>query len=93
MSRDNVRLAFLIAALNDIKIIACNVGNAHLNAPCQEEVWVVAGPKFGSLQGTVVKVVRALYGLTSNGAVWQEMFNRMVLEMGFFSTVADPDVC
>ena len=32
VSHDSVRLAFLIAALNNIEIIACDVGNAHLNA-------------------------------------------------------------
>ena len=92
VSRDSVRLAFLIAALNDIEIIACDVGNAYLNAPCREKVWFVAGPEFGSRQGTVVKVVRALYGLKSSGAAWREMFNGTVLEMGFVPTVADPDV-
>ena len=92
VSRDSVRLAFLIATLNDIEIIACDVGNAYLNAPCREKVWFVAGPEFGSRQGTVVKVVRALYGLKSSGAAWREMFNGTVLEMGFVPTVADPDV-
>jgi hypothetical protein len=92
VSRDSVRLAFLIAALNDIEIIACDVGNAYLNAPCREKVWFVAGPEFGSRQGTIVKVVRALYGLKSSGAAWREMFNSTVLGMGFVPTIADPDV-
>jgi hypothetical protein len=50
------------------------------------------GPEFGSRQGTVVKVVRALYGLKSSDAAWRDMFNSTVLEMGFVSTIADPDV-
>ena len=87
-----MRLAFLIAALNDIEIIACDVGNACLNTPCREKVWFVAGPELGSRQGTVVKVVRALYGLKSSGAAWREMFNSTVLEIGFVPTIADPDV-
>ena len=33
VSRDSIRLAFLIAALNDLDIIACDVGNAYLNVP------------------------------------------------------------
>jgi hypothetical protein len=61
VSHDSVRLAFLLAALNDLDILACDIGNAYLNAPCRERVWLVAGPEFGSRQGTVVKVVRALY--------------------------------
>ena len=66
--------------------------NAYLNAPCREKVWFVAGPEFGSRQGSVVTVVRALYGLKSSGAAWREMFNMTVLEMGFTPTIADPDV-
>ncbi|KAI2489323.1 Reverse transcriptase (RNA-dependent DNA polymerase) [Fragilaria crotonensis] len=92
VSRDSVRLAFLIAALNDLDITACDVGNAYLNAPCREKIWFVAGPEFGSRQGTVIKVVRALYGLKSSGAAWRSMFNSTILEMGFVPTVADPDV-
>ncbi|KAI2502057.1 Reverse transcriptase (RNA-dependent DNA polymerase) [Fragilaria crotonensis] len=57
VSRDSVRIAFLVAALNDLDIIACDVGNAYLNAPCREKIWFVAGPEFGSRQGTVIKIV------------------------------------
>jgi hypothetical protein len=92
VSRDSVRLAFLLAALNDLDIVACDVGNAYLNAPCREKIWFVAGPEFGSRQGTVIKIVRALYGLKSSGAAWRAMFNTSIIEMGFIPTVADPDV-
>jgi hypothetical protein len=92
VSRDSVRIAFLLAALNHIEIVACNVGNTYLNAPCREKIWFVAGPEFGSKQGTVIKIVRALYGLKSSGAAWRAMFNTSIIEMGFTPTVADPDV-
>jgi hypothetical protein len=32
-SRDSVRLAFLLAGLNDLSILSANIGNAFLNAP------------------------------------------------------------
>jgi hypothetical protein len=44
VSRDSVRLAFLIAALNSLDLQACDVGNAYLNAECREKIWFVAGP-------------------------------------------------
>ena len=65
VSRNSVRLAFLLAALNGLDIVACDIGNAYLNAPCREKIWFVAGPEFGSRQGTAIRVVRALYGLKS----------------------------
>jgi hypothetical protein len=84
VSRDSVRLvAFLLAALNRLEIMACDIGNAYLNAPCQEKIWFVAGPEFGSRQGTVIKVVRALYGLKTSGASWRAMFNNTIQDMGF----------
>ena len=63
VSRDSVRIAFMLAALNHLDIWACDIGNAYLNAPCREKVWFVAGPEFGLRQGTVIRIVRALYGL------------------------------
>jgi hypothetical protein len=87
-----VRIPFLLAPLNDFDIIACDVGSAYLNAPCREKIWFVAGLEFGSWQGTVVKVVRALYGLKSCCVSWRAMFITSILEMGFVPTIADPDV-
>ena len=72
--------------------MACDIGNAYLNAPCREKVWFVAGPEFGSRQGTVIKVVRALYGLKSSGASMRAMFNDSIQNMGFKPSIADPDV-
>jgi hypothetical protein len=34
VSCDSVWLAFLIAAMNDIDIMSCDLKNAHLNVPC-----------------------------------------------------------
>ena len=34
VSRESVRLAFLIAALNNLDINSCDIGSAYLNAPC-----------------------------------------------------------
>ena len=35
LSREYVQLAFLIAALNDLDVMACDIVNAYLNAPCK----------------------------------------------------------
>jgi Reverse transcriptase (RNA-dependent DNA polymerase) len=93
ISHNSVWIAFLITALNDLKIVACDVGNAYLNDPCHKKIWFVAGPEFGSHQGMMIKVVRALYGLKSSGAAWHAMFNCWsILEMGFEQMIADLDV-
>ena len=70
VSRESVRIAFLIAALNDLDILAADIGNAYLNAATKERVWTTAGKEFGSREGEMVVIVCALYGLKSSGAAW-----------------------
>jgi hypothetical protein len=92
VSRDSVRIAFLLAALNDVDVFSCDISNAYLNAPCREKIWFVAGPEFGSRQGQVVKIVRALYGLKSSGASWRSVLKQAIVEdLQFEPTIADPD--
>jgi hypothetical protein len=70
VSRDSVRMIFLLAALNDLDILAADIGNAYLNASTREKVYAIAGKEFGSRAGEPVIIVRALYGLKSSGAAW-----------------------
>ncbi|GFH48968.1 hypothetical protein CTEN210_05444 [Chaetoceros tenuissimus] len=65
---------FLIAALNDLDIKMCDIGNAYLNAETRERVYFIAGPEWGSRAGMPVTIVRALYGLKSSGAEWKKSF-------------------
>ena len=55
--RDSVRIAFLVAALNDLDVMVADIGNTYLNTPCQEKVYMVAGPEFGDEEGTIFLVV------------------------------------
>jgi len=92
VSRDSVRLAFLIAALNDLNIVCADVGNAYLNAPCKEKIWTVAGIEFGSEAGSTMIIVRALYGLKTSGASWAAMLAESLSAMGYQPTEADRNV-
>jgi hypothetical protein len=72
VTRDSVRIMFLIAALNDLDILGADVQNAYINAITSEKVYFIAGPEFGSSQGRPCIIVRALYGLKSSGARWRD---------------------
>jgi hypothetical protein len=39
VSRDSVRIALAIAALNDLDVFACDIQNAFLTAPCRERLY------------------------------------------------------
>ncbi len=92
VSRESVRIMFLIAALNDLDIMAGDIGNAYLNAKTQEKVFIITGPEFGEDAGKVALIVRALYGLKSSGAAWHAHFAEHLTDMGFTPCKSDPDV-
>ena len=48
VSRDSVRIMFLVATLNDLNIKMCDIGNVYLNAETRERVWFRAGSEWGS---------------------------------------------
>ena len=93
VSRDSVRLAFLIAGLNDLDVLAGDVTNAYLNAPCREnKICLEGGVETGHDRGKVLIVTRALYGLKSSGAAWRADLAATLRDLKFTSTQADPDV-
>ena len=92
VSRDSVHIILLIAALNDLKIMACNIQNSYLIVDCWEKIWTYAGPEFGSERGQLMIIKKALYRLKSNGAVFWAHLADMLYGIGFISNKADPDV-
>jgi len=92
VTQESIRIAFLIAALNDLEILSADIGNAYLQAPAREKVHT-AGPEFGpSRQGQTVIIVWAMYGLKSSGAAWHVQLSETLYNMDFKPSVADPDV-
>ena len=87
-------IAFLVATLNDLDVFPCNIGNAYLNAPCQEQIWFQAGIECGqSTKGRVMKFVQALYGLKSSGISWMKMFTDFIASSPEFkSSQVNPDM-
>ena len=63
-----------------------------MTAPCREKVWTRGGPEFGSLEGEIFIVVKALYGLKSSGAAFRAHLAEQLDNIGFRSSIADPDV-
>ena len=44
VSRESVRIALMLAVLNDVDILATDIQYVYLNAPAAEKVWCVCGP-------------------------------------------------
>ena len=92
VSRDSVRLDFMLAALNGLDVMACDIGNACLNAPCQEKVWFLGGSEAGEDKGKVLVITRSQYRLKSSGSSWRATLVITLRDMGVKDTKADPDV-
>jgi hypothetical protein len=82
----------MITALNGLEVLGPDVQSAFLTAPCKEKVWLVVGAEFGGERGKNLLIVRALYGLKSASAFFRAHMAKKLEEMGFKSSVADPDV-
>jgi len=92
VTRESVRIAFTLAALNRLEVKSADVSNAYLNAPAREKVSIVAGPEFGSDQGSVMQVVRTWYGLKSSGAAWHAMLSQSMMDLNYQRCKADYDI-
>ena len=93
-SRDSLRLMFLIAAMNDLKLLSADIGNAYLNAKFRERVHVRCGPElFGQEHaGKLVFIVRALNGLKTSGASWGQHLSNEINNLGVTNTKGDSDI-
>ena len=92
VSRETVRIALMLAALNDLQVKAGDVLNAYITAPVKEKVWTILGPEFGNDSGKSAIIVRALYGLKSAGAAFRAHLASFMRQMGYTSCKADPDL-
>ena len=92
MTREIVRLAFIIAGMNNLDICACNIDNEYLNAPCWEKLCTKSGSEFGSKRGYVLLAVIALYVPKLSGAGWIAKLTKTHNSMGYRYTEYEPEV-
>ena len=59
VSRDTVRIGFLVAALNNLDVLAGDIQNAFLSAPTKEKIFFYAGDEWKADKDKVVLAVHA----------------------------------
>ena len=92
INMETVRMAFILAELNGLIIVAGDVGNAYLNARSKENCFIQAGPEFGpDLEGLWLLIIKALYGLKSSAARFHEHLSVALRKLGFRPSKVDPD--
>jgi len=58
----------------------------------REKVYIIAGPEFHELEGHVLVICKALYGLCTSVLHWHEHFADCLHETGFTPSKAEPDI-
>ena len=92
ISTRSLRLSTFLAKLNKMKVWAADTGNAHLEATTKEKLYIVAGPELEELQGNILVIHKALYGLRSSGLRWSHRIHVHMLDINFRPCKADPYV-
>ncbi len=92
VSLRDLRLVIFAGEQNNLDVWGADVGNAYLESYTKEKVYIVAGPEFAELEGCVLQIDKALYGLRSSGLRWHERFADTLRDLGFKSCKASPDV-
>jgi hypothetical protein len=93
VGRDTDRPFFLLAALNDLDVLSCDIQNAYLVAPNKEKVKTKLTDQLGpEYNGKKVIIAKALYGLRSSGRSFRDYLAKNLRELGFASSKADPNL-
>ena len=92
VSRESVRIALTLAALNDLEVKTADIENAYLTAPVTEKIWCTLGSEFGADAGKRAIVARSLHGLKSAGASFRNHLADCMRHLGWESCKADQDL-
>ena len=88
----SLRLVIFLAKLNNLEVWGADIGNAYFEAKTKEKLYIVAGPEFEELEGHILVIYKALYGLKSSGLRLSQKIHDIMLDMGFSPSKADPCV-
>ena len=87
-----LHMVAFISKLNDLELWATDIGNAYLEALMTKTIYIVAGQEFGELEGHMLIIYKALYGLRSSGLWWSQRLSECLKGMGFTLSKAEPDI-
>ena len=87
-----LRIIIFLAELNELELWWTDIGYAYFEAKTQEKVYTIAGPEFHELEGHILAIFKAPFGLCSSGKRLSERLADYPQEMGFTPCKAEPDI-
>ena len=92
VSLRGLRTIIFLGELNDLEPWATDIGNAYLEATTKEKVCIRAGSEFGPLEGHLLIVYKAVYGLKSSGLRFNQLLAKCLRELGFVRSMCESEI-
>ena len=92
VSMETIRVAFVLAALNNLDVCAADISTEFLHGKTKEKVFVRAGKEFGIHQGKKMLIDKGLYGLQSSAARFHDKLASSLQKMNFKPCKTDYDL-
>ena len=89
ISLRNLKLGIFLGKPNNLESWGADIGNAYLEAPTEEKLYIVAGPEFEDWEGYILTFSKALYGFKCSGKRWAETLHDILKDMNFTPSRAD----
>ena len=86
----NLKLVIFLGKLNNLELWGADIGNAYLEAPTEEKLYIVAGPEFEDWEGYILTFSKALYGLKSSGKRWGETLHDILKRHEYYPFQSRP---
>ena len=81
-----------MADLNDLEVLAADVGNTFLYGTTKEKLYTFLGPGHGILSNKWLIIEKSLYGLKTSAARWHEAFSDILRGLGYKPSKTDADL-
>ena len=92
VSLRGLRTCILIGELDGMIPWATDIGNTYLEAVTSEKVCIRAGPEFGELEGHLLIIYKALYGLRSSGKLFGQLLQECLRDLRFEPSLAESTI-
>jgi hypothetical protein len=92
VSLRGLRTCIFLGELNNMTPWATDIGHAYLEAKTMEKVCIKAGPEFGELQGNLLIIDMALYGLRLSRKAFNQLLSDCLLDLGFYPSKAESSI-
>jgi hypothetical protein len=85
-----VRLMIFLAAQLNLSMMQFDIPNAYVKAPVHEDIFMQQPEGFNTNDGTVLKLIKALYGTKQAGRCWNIEFTDFLISIGFQQCSHEP---